>query len=268
MSYNTYLGLGVKKSLVSALLGSRSKNTEPKTLYKKVNLGWNAETRQIELVPLVSRQQRIGFNAEATCHNPNLHASGYSRAVPAKHCSCGFYAYKDNADAKNHDQHGDFLVKTVASGKILEHEKGYRYGHQRVEEIVVGTCFLCSQPADRVILFGQTGYVRRFKGSIIPACSQHIVQSAPNGNISFEQVGEMASLSLPTHAPRIRCYSSSSSVQPWVSGIDIDTIGTEPVPTSKHKIRDTFREYSHLVFGAGTIAGVGWILYIGKGFVM
>lgn len=261
IAYNTYLGSGVKTSLVSAIFGSRSKNTEPKTLYKKVNLGWDAETRQIELFPLTQRKRSIDFNAESKCHNPELHASGHSREVPAKHCSCGFYAYKDNDDAKNHDQHGNFLVKVVASGRMLEHEKGYRYGHQRVEEIVVGNCFLCSVPADRVIIFCHTGYSRTlFKDSIIPACSEHIIHSAPNRSISFDQVGELASHSLPTHAPRIHCYSSSPLVQPWVSDIDIDTIGKEPVLSFKDKTRETFREYSSLVYYAAATAGVGVIL--------
>lgn len=245
---------------MSAIFGKRSQDAQPKTLYKKVNLAWNAETREIELLPLAQYKSKVSMNAEAKCHNQPLHLSGRSREVPAKHCSCGFYAYKDNDDAKNHDQHGNFLAKVVASGILLEHEKGYRYGHQRIEEIVVGTCFQCSAPADRVIItFLIPSRRSQPTHSIFPVCSIHTGPSIPNGDISFDHLSELASRSLPEHAPRLRCYSSSSLVQPWVSEMDIDSIGKEPA-RFRDEVMDRFRGHPEriLYLAAGiTILGTG-----------
>lgn len=257
---NFYLGSRKRNSLLTRMLPKGPQDIAPRTLYKKSLLMRDQNTGEINLSPVgfpdspLEFPKGITFNAEAECRNTTHSFNLLAREVPSKACTCGFHAYSKEDDAKNHIQSGadSFVLKVVASGKMLEYEKGYRYGHQRVEEIVVSKCFMCPVPADRVIILG---FARRphltagriTEGAIAPVCSQHAYLSAPpNGSISFDQVSEIASRSLPTNAPRIRCYSSSSLVQPWVSGIGIDAIGKETVIEWEDETRDAqgFSEFA------------------------
>jgi hypothetical protein len=83
--------------------------------------------------------------------------------APAVGCTCGWYAIPtDVPHDYAEDPHVDLLVEL--SGRVIEHEKGYRAQHQRVIECRVPPCELCA---------GETHAVR-FVGEWSTRCSQHL----------------------------------------------------------------------------------------------
>lgn len=221
MSHNFYLGSRKKDSLLVRVLAKEPLTSEPKTLYKKALLGWDASSHEITIHPLVF-PQKISFNAQAECRNSLHYSNIFTKfEVPSKVCSCGFYAYLKEEDARDHIQAGaeSFILKVIASGKLLEYNKGYRYGHQRVEEVLVYSCFCCDKPADRVILE---------ESRIRPTCKRHAKIVRPIHRASFTEMGELASRSLPAHAPRIKFRSANEGLTPWVSEMDIKRLSEKP----------------------------------------
>lgn len=220
--HNAYLGIRKRKPLL-AVFNNEPKDSTPKTLYKKAFLLWDSSAEALTLSPLAF-PEGTSFNAAAECRSSYHRSNPLTRfEVPSKACSCGFYAYTDEDDARDHTQAGpdSFILKVVASGKMLEYKKGYRYGHQRVEEVIVYSCYGCDKSADRVILLERT--------SIVPVCKSHARIVRPIYRLSFKEMGELASRSLPTHAPRIKFRSANEEVKPWISEMDIKRISGERV---------------------------------------
>lgn len=206
--------------------GERSKNApmEPVCLYKKVNLQRDRATDEITLrsVAFASEAKGFAMNEKAEClavgeRGLNI---GVIKAVhgesPNRACRCGFYAYARKDKAFHHRQlndgsaDGKFMVKVIASGKMFEYQDGYRYGHQRVAEIIPSLCGAgnCFSFADRI------GY----QGSMVyPLCADHAHMVPRQSLRSFDELGEVASISLPDGAPRIKVRSYFDHVQPWVS---------------------------------------------------
>lgn len=59
----------------------------------------------------------------------------------------GFHAYKSFESALNHPQPGNVYLEVLLSGVIAEHRLGYTASHQRVLQIITGSCVSCERPA-------------------------------------------------------------------------------------------------------------------------
>ncbi len=71
---------------------------------------------------------------EAYCRSMGNHDA------PQLECSCGFYCYKDRADAEQHAQ-GRLLAKVEIWGRLAEHARGYRAQHMKILELYVAPGF-------------------------------------------------------------------------------------------------------------------------------
>lgn len=162
----------------------RTAKGKPQTLFKRANLGYTYG-RQIIFTPLVSGVE-VKANDDAVC------ANGLSHAAPSRVCGCGFYAYTAYEDAEAHEQGGDVILKVVASGKMFQYSKGYRYEHQRVEQVEVKNCHWCPKSAYRFAMMN---------GRLTPICRMH---AANVTTMSFHKFEALASLGLPSHAPKIK----------------------------------------------------------------
>lgn len=196
---NAYLGIGSRKPILT-----------PEILYKKSRLRLDPATNEVRLIPLsFPTAEGMSVNTDAACENrETLHRKG-----PVKNCSCGFYAYRYHHDAQNHNQGGEFVLRVVGSGKMFEYKKGYRYGHQRLEEIIISGCIDkdCTDSADRI-------GIRVSDGALYPVCYHHAATTEEQKITSFSELGTMASLSLPSAAPRITVRSTDPAVVPWEKG--------------------------------------------------
>jgi len=95
----------------------------------------------------------------------NLMAGGSRHSVvPAVNGRCGWYAVPSDVDAWHEPNTVDLLVEL--SGRVIEHEKGYRAEHQRVVEIRLPGCWLCGQPSTHALF--DTDECQRF------ACEYHL----------------------------------------------------------------------------------------------
>lgn len=188
MKNNVYLGARLPQGRVTT-------PTAPPSLYKRANLALDSNNGSLKLVPVSDGYPfRVDMNADAQCGRAlffSLHKA------PSKLCTCGFYAYTDINDALSHPQGGMVVIKIVASGKLLEYGKGYRYEHQRVESIELPHCAWCSESAIQFVVDN--------KVFLFPACKKHSRRyfRGKKKLLSFSRVEELANQSLPSHAPRI-----------------------------------------------------------------
>lgn len=93
----------------------------------------------------------FGVDAEAECvQGPYAFArAGYSHIheAPSTACQCGFYSVP--CDIEPWAESGEYVTLIVElSGTIIEHEKGYRAGHQRVMECRLPSCRFCGDVAE------------------------------------------------------------------------------------------------------------------------
>lgn len=176
-----FLGSGrVKKT-------DRNVEGNPVTVYKRANL--KLAHGKILIIPLVhGRDKGVEVNGDATC------VSAFPHKSPLKGCTCGFYAYTSREDAVSHPQGGSVVLKAVASGKMLQYLKGYRYGHQRVEQVEVTHCTWCDSSAYRFAIAPT--------GELYPMCRSHASETAMK-TLRFQDFEDMASSGLPSGAPRI-----------------------------------------------------------------
>lgn len=86
--------------------------------------------------------------------------------APDWSCTCGFYAVPLADPLPYNTWHVDLLVEL--SGTVIEHETGYRAGHQRLVEARIPACGLCSLPTDGV----------RLGESPLGRCSRHMIDGA------------------------------------------------------------------------------------------
>ena len=199
---------------------------EPKVLYKQSDLKKDFRTGEIRLISVCFTEDEAGtsVNADAKClahMNPlqlslgpktwTLDTGGpvSHRETPARRCRCGFHAYNEYSPARNHDQKGDFILKVVGSGKMFEYKQGYRYGHQRLEEVIVTKCGTCKNYADRLLV--------RSQGKVMPLCASCFTSLIRKVEkvMSFSEFEEAASKGLPPNAPRITIRSELASLAPW-----------------------------------------------------
>lgn len=87
----------------------------------------------------------------------------FSRAcdpVPSLHGDCGWYAVPADVDAWHDDTTIDLLVEL--SGRVIEHEKGYRAEHQRVMEIHVPGCCYCGGRSEIAVFNSESAQLAGF----------------------------------------------------------------------------------------------------------
>jgi hypothetical protein len=131
----------------------------------------------------------FGVDADATCHCRAEYPSSMSgwmlsghpypanhKIVPDLHGDCGWYAVPSDMDAWHAPNTVDLLVEL--SGRVIEHEQGYRAEHQRVIEIRLPGCWLCGQPTTHA-LFDQDECKRfaceyHLAPDLIPVCAGDI----------------------------------------------------------------------------------------------
>lgn len=105
---------------------------------------------------------RFGIDEDAVCQNGrsssnggyisitfstyggSSSSSGHSDPAPSLGCTCGFYALPSDIEAwaEGHDY---VTLMVELSGTVIEHEKGYRAGHQRVIECQIPACRYCGR---------------------------------------------------------------------------------------------------------------------------
>jgi hypothetical protein len=99
--------------------------------------------------------------------------------APQADCSCGFYAVADESQLwrLGADEPELAVVDVELSGRIIEHDHGYRASDQRVHAVRVhGVCIRCGRRAE---VFGQ----RRF-GGLVPACRRCARRQIDAGAVS------------------------------------------------------------------------------------
>jgi hypothetical protein len=133
---------------------------------------------------------RFDVDADAECHAHEQYTEWFSsysfsrstsfsrppsspkrHAAPDFDCKCGFYAV--HADQlPDHSTYGGIKLLVELSGRVIEHDKGYRAEHQRVLQIITPTCPGCGDPATRVWF----NPLNEKDGSLWE-CGNHTVQS-------------------------------------------------------------------------------------------
>jgi hypothetical protein len=118
------------------------------------------EQQRVVLRPAFYRQlgEAYGARAQATCALSDHEA-------PDADCSCGFYAVADDAQLwrLGADEPELGVVDVELSGRVIEHDHGYRASHQRVTGVRFhGVCVRCGKRAE-------TFAHRRF-GGLVPSC--------------------------------------------------------------------------------------------------
>lgn len=102
----------------------------------------------------LNQASTFGVDADASCrHKASLYS--YGLGPPSRHdapclsCDCGFYAVPSDKESWHQGTTVGLLVEL--SGKVIEHEVGYRAGHQRVMECILPRCMFCDAPTDTLI---------------------------------------------------------------------------------------------------------------------
>lgn len=104
-------------------------------------------------------KRAFGVDADAYCAIASFGFVMYTSAspqhdghsAPGVDCSCGFYALPPDIEATYEDCAYVTLMVEL-SGTVIEHEKGYRAGHQRVIECRLPPCPYCSRAADYAVV--------------------------------------------------------------------------------------------------------------------
>ncbi len=115
-----------------------SKTSNKITGYKRLNMFYT--NNEISFAsPTHQTDKRMALAGTAIC---SMH--GDDTLVPHKEGSCGFYSFKQFADAVDYID-GDFVVQLVLSGKFVEHKNGWRSAKQRINGLwLEGLCASCS----------------------------------------------------------------------------------------------------------------------------
>jgi hypothetical protein len=108
----------------------------------------------------------FGVEARAECKRRYDYyvGSGYysprppTGSVPHLECECGFYAVPaDKLPNIRSYESSTFKLLVEISGRVIEHERGYRASHQRVLEAQIVNC-VCGQPAESIWMrIGESG---------------------------------------------------------------------------------------------------------------
>jgi hypothetical protein len=140
----------------------------------------------------------FGADADARCVQTSW---GYSlsQAKPGRHpapdvdCSCGFYAVP--ADKLDHFNYSGVALQVELSGRVIEHELGYRAEHQRVLSWAPPVCAVCGEPAAKA-------WVQTEELPPVWDCGEHEMKAgdAPVFAATLDQVAK--SLGVPVDTAR------------------------------------------------------------------
>jgi hypothetical protein len=124
---------------------------------------------------LVNRSDRVAFLPAFFQANSGLYGAvatatcelGESHDAPDARCTCGFYAVDEDEDLwRLGGGDPELVVLDVdLSGRLIEHEHGYRASNQRVRRVrVPRRCARCGREAEMLH--------RRLFGAVVPACKK------------------------------------------------------------------------------------------------
>lgn len=95
--------------------------------------------------------------------------------APGLDCECGFYALP--SDISPWDEGSNYVTLLVElSGKVIEHETGYRAEHQRVIECQIPPCPFCGDVATSVVVCDGT--------MTVSACQRHLPPNPKPGAVA------------------------------------------------------------------------------------
>lgn len=138
--------------------------------------------------PVTDHGGPFGIDTKAACNRYGLYSLSMSRlyeshghgSTPSVDCTCGFYALPPDLDA-TYGHNGRVTLLVELSGRVIEHEKGYRAAHQRVIECRLPACRYCGQMADMVdVLDGEMAQA---------VCAKHVPsQATPEDPVGLGRV--------------------------------------------------------------------------------
>lgn len=115
---------------------------------------------------------RFGQDADAICHNSNSWMYVPSWKPPTPHeaphqsCTCGFYALP--VDIEPWDVGAEYVTLMVElSGRVVEHDQGYRAQHQRIIECQFAPCPYCRAKSEVIL----ANYIEE---STMACCAKHV----------------------------------------------------------------------------------------------
>jgi hypothetical protein len=117
------------------------------------------ETRtRVRFAPQFPRETSTPYDAvcDAVCESENRHPA------PARDCRCGFHAVPSRTDLwRLHFQKESVILDVELAGVVIEHEFGWRAGHQAILGVQLpATCTKrwCGRPVAGVAPFVPTAY--------------------------------------------------------------------------------------------------------------
>lgn len=163
-------------------------------LYKNAHIVWDSVVKEMLVHSLIDPLPKtVAMTVEAQCDN--LHPFS-SHQPPHRMCSCGFYAYDHLSDAQNCKRGDGFVIAKVrASGNTFQYDNGYRYSHQRVEEVHITHCYQCADPANQFVLLDHSpkdGFTGKFR--LTPVCADHSQDYTKDRLMSFTECETIISL--------------------------------------------------------------------------
>jgi hypothetical protein len=161
------------------------KETLPILAHRAAHL--RATTKGIRLFSLAHGPLEIEGDAVCACAYYDLepsHLSPRHSECPADLGACGFYAVPADIEAQHGLNTVDLLVEL--SGKVIEHEYGYRAQHQRILEVRVQSsqCWFCRSVPTHLRFDAYTD-------ARPECCGPHDDVVGWGYGVSFERVGEI-----------------------------------------------------------------------------
>lgn len=89
----------------------------------------------------------ITINYSFTSYGTGTSSPAKRHTAPAVDCGCGFYALPSDIEPWG-EGHDYVTLMVELSGTVIEHEKGYRAGHQRVVECQIFPCRYCGRRSE------------------------------------------------------------------------------------------------------------------------
>lgn len=135
----------------------------------------------------VTKKGMFGVLTQAICRSGGVYGAfgrdGHSRHdpvdVPNVKCNCGFYAIPMDASDSVYAAPDRVTLLVELSGRVIEHEKGFRAEWQRVVECQVPPCPYCGKCSDRLLVDNDMVSVRF-------VCDAHVAQPSYPGAVYLD----------------------------------------------------------------------------------
>ena len=158
---------------IGAPLNKGSVNLTPTVLrgYKRVTL-WVTGTNLIQFKS-PTHGGHYNIDAIASCEYGKDHSRNGKRSSFKENCTCGFYAFKTEAEAWGYklDRRNEGLViETAISGEYYEYDGGFRYEKQRVTKIITRNCewAMSHNGSPKAVAFVHNRF-----NELMPVCQEH-----------------------------------------------------------------------------------------------